>query len=77
MLIKILSIAEIVTAVLITIAILMQAKGAGLGAVFGGEGNVYRTKRGAEKILFYATIVMGVIFAGTAIAFLILQTGSA
>ncbi|MFA6588172.1 MAG: preprotein translocase subunit SecG [Patescibacteria group bacterium] len=74
MLIKILSVVEIVTAVLMTIAILMQAKGAGLGAVFGGEGNVYRTKRGAEKVLFYATIVMGVIFAGAAIAILVFQT---
>ena len=74
MLIKILSIVEIITAVLMTVAILMQAKGAGLGAVFGGEGNVYRTKRGAEKVLFYATIVMGVIFAGAAIAILVFQT---
>ncbi|RJO58953.1 preprotein translocase subunit SecG [Candidatus Parcubacteria bacterium] len=76
MLIKILSIVEIVTAVLLTATILMQAKGAGLGAVFGGEGNVYRTKRGAEKVLFMTTIVLGVIFAGTAAAILIIQTRS-
>ncbi|MEK7570421.1 MAG: preprotein translocase subunit SecG [Patescibacteria group bacterium] len=71
-----LSIVQISTVALLTVAILLQAKGAGLGAVFGGEGNVYRTKRGAEKVLFIATIVLGVIFAGSAIASLLLRNGT-
>ncbi|MDP2789616.1 MAG: preprotein translocase subunit SecG [bacterium] len=71
---RILSITEITTAVLLTIAILLQAKGAGLGAVFGGEGNVYRTKRGAERVLFFSTIVLGVLFAGAALVTLIIGT---
>lgn len=71
---KILAIAEIASAVLLTVTILLQAKGAGLGAVFGGEGNVYRTKRGAERVLFISTIVLGVIFAAAAATTLILGT---
>ncbi len=71
---KILAIVEITSAVLLTITVLLQAKGGGLGAVFGGEGNVYRTKRGAERVLFYATIALGVVFAGAAAATLILGT---
>ena len=49
-------------AVLLTAAILLQQKGSGLSATFGGEGNVYRTKRGLEKILFVSTIVLAVLF---------------
>jgi len=46
----------------------MQARGAGLGAIFGGEGNVYRTKRGMEKRIFQATIVTAILFFGVALA---------
>lgn len=54
---------QIVVAILLMIAILMQNKGGGLGGVFGGDGgNVYMTKRGFEKKLFIATIVLSVIF---------------
>lgn len=59
---KILDILQIITAVLMIAAILLQAKGTGLSGVFGGEGNVFRTKRGFEKILFYATIGLAVCF---------------
>lgn len=58
---------QIIVAILLIIAILLQAKGTGLSGVFGGEGNVYRTKRGFEKILFYATIALCMIFFGIAI----------
>lgn len=68
MLDKILSIAQIVLSILLVVAILLQARGTGLGGVFGGEGNVYRTKRGVERILFFATIVLVVLFFGVAFA---------
>jgi len=61
-------IAQIAVAVLLMAAILMQSQGTGLGASFGGEGNVYRAKRGVEKSLFYSTIVLTVIFFGLALA---------
>lgn len=49
------------------VTILIQNKGVGLSAAFGGEGNVYRTKRGAEKTIFITTIVLAVLFLVTAI----------
>lgn len=55
-------IAQITLAAILTAAILMQAKGTGLGAAFGGGGNLYRTKRGAEKILYWTTIGVAALF---------------
>lgn len=65
--IRFIDIVQIVVAILLITAILLQSKGTGLSGVFGGEGNVYRTKRGFEKILFYTTIVLSVLFFGIAI----------
>ncbi len=55
-------VAQLIIAVLLMVAILMQNRGAGLGGVFGGSGGVYLTKRGLEKKLFTATIVLAAIF---------------
>lgn len=63
-----LNIAQIILAVLLVTAILLQAKGTGLSGVFGGEGNIFRTKRGFEKILFYSTIVLAILFFAVALA---------
>jgi len=60
----ILDIIQITSAIALVISILLQNRGTGLGAAFGGEGNVYRTKRGLEKNLFKATIVLAIIFFG-------------
>lgn len=62
----VLNIVQLVIAILLIIVILVQQRGSGLGGVFGGEGNVYRTKRGAEKVLFISTIVLAVLFLGIA-----------
>lgn len=64
----ILSVIQIVVSVLLIGAILLQQRGTGLSATFGGEGNVYRTKRGLEKVIFAATIVLAVLFFGMALA---------
>lgn len=58
---------QVVISALLIIAILLQQRGTGLGAAFGGEGNMYRTKRGFEKTLYRATIILGILFFGTAI----------
>ncbi len=58
----ILSIIQLIAAILLIISVLLQNRGTGLGAAFGGEGNVYRTKRGMESFLFKATIFLAVIF---------------
>ena len=63
-----LNIAQIVVSVILVVGILLQARGTGLGATFGGDGNVYRTKRGLEKILFRSTIVFAGIFFVLAVA---------
>lgn len=52
----------IVSVAAMTITILLQSQGTGLGTSFGGEGNSYRSKRGAEKIIFNTTIIMGIVF---------------
>jgi len=64
---KILGVIQIIIAVLLTVVILMQSKGSGLGGIFGGEGNVYKSKRGLDKFLMIATIVLAVVFIGLAI----------
>jgi len=70
---QIISIFQIVLAVLITVAILLQQRGSGMGGAFGGGGASYFAKRGLEKILFIATIILSVIFVATTIASLILR----
>ena len=57
-----LTIVQLTSSLLLIIAILLQNRGTGLGGVFGGEGNVYRTKRGLEKALFSLTIALSIIF---------------
>jgi preprotein translocase subunit SecG len=56
-------IAQIVLSVAIVAAVLLQVRGGGLGGIFGQADTVYRTKRGAEKILFQLTIVLVVLLA--------------
>lgn len=50
------------SSVLMILAILLQQRGASLGAGFGSSGELYTTRRGLDKNLFEATIVMAVIF---------------
>lgn len=69
---NVITIAQVALSVLLIASILLQQQGAGLGSVFGGEGNVFRTKRGLEKILFYATIVLAVLFMASGVAGILL-----
>jgi len=71
---KTFSIIQIIISVLLVVSILLQQRGAELGSLFGGSGgdNVYRSKRGIEKFLFRATIVLAALFLGTAFAGMIL-----
>jgi preprotein translocase subunit SecG len=64
----ILNITQIAISVLLIAAVLLQQRGTGLSATFGGEGNIYRTKRGVEKVLYIGTIVLAIIFFGVALA---------
>lgn len=62
------SIIQIITAILLIILILLQNQGSGLGEVFGGDGNVFRKKRGIEKLLFQFTIITAILFFGVSLA---------
>lgn len=68
----ILNTAQIVISVLLIATILFQQRGAGLGGAFGGEGGVYFKKRGAEKMLFIAAIILSVLFVLSAIVRMVL-----
>jgi preprotein translocase subunit SecG len=50
------------SALLMTLFILMQARGASLGAGFGGSAEINTTRRGSDKTLFQLTIITGVVF---------------
>lgn len=63
---------QIIISIFLTVAILLQAQGSGLGATWSGGGETYHTRRGVEKTLFYATIVGIVAFVLTSIAQLII-----
>lgn len=62
-----LSYIQIILAVVLTISILLQQRGGGLSGTFGGTGMEYSTKRGAEKAIFYATIVLAILFFGISV----------
>jgi preprotein translocase subunit SecG len=63
-----LNIVQIVVCVLLILVILFQVKGGGLGGIFGQADSVYRTKRGVEKWLFWATIILSALFVILALA---------
>ena len=64
----IISIAQLTVVVLLIGAVLLQQKGVGLGSSFGGGDSVFTTRRGPEKIIFNATIVLSTLFIGLGIA---------
>ncbi|MBI2121614.1 MAG: preprotein translocase subunit SecG [Candidatus Sungbacteria bacterium] len=64
---------QLIVSTLLAGAILLQQRGGGLSPVLGGEGSVYRTRRGMEKTLFVGTIILAVLFFITGLLNLILQ----
>ena len=69
---NILNYSQIAIAILLIISVLLQNRGSGLGSAFGGEGNIYMTKRGAEKVIFILTIIFSVLFLGLGILRIVL-----
>lgn len=53
---------QIVISVALIVVILIQAKGSGLGSIFGGDSSIYKTRRGVEKTLYQATVGLAVAF---------------
>jgi preprotein translocase subunit SecG len=56
------NIITVVSAVLMVVTILVQNRGQSLGAAFGADSGYYRSKRGAELVVFNASIVLSVVF---------------
>lgn len=56
---------SIVSAILMTIMILLQTRGASLGAGFGGSGELFTARRGVEKSMHQFTIILAVVFIGS------------
>lgn len=67
-----LQIVMVVSAMLMIISVLLQQRGASLGAGFGGSGELYTTRRGLDKNLFEVTIFLAVAFVMSIVALLVL-----
>ena len=59
---------QIASAVLLVTAILIQARGSGMGGAFGGDSAIFTTKRGAEKTIFRITIGLAALFLAASLA---------
>lgn len=53
---------QIIVAVLLIVSILLQSRGTGLGAGFGGDGGSYYSKRGFERFLLFSSMFLTVLF---------------
>lgn len=63
--------AQIVVSIFLILSILLQQRGGSLGSILGGSG-FYTKRRGIEKKIFWATIILGIIFILLAILNLII-----
>ena len=66
---------QILLAVALIVCVLLQQTGASLGGAFGGDNFSagYNTRRGMEKNLFYATLVIGTLFALSSLGALLIK----
>ena len=62
-----LGIFQIIVSVLLTLVVLLQQRGTGLSSTFGGLAEVYSTRRGLEKTVFFLTIILGVLLVASVI----------
>ncbi len=56
------AVVQLSSAIILMLSILLQQRGTGLGNAFGGTGNVYRTKRGIEQVLYWISVVFAFLF---------------
>ncbi|MFN8638411.1 MAG: preprotein translocase subunit SecG [Dehalococcoidia bacterium] len=61
-----LSLALILVSTMLTLVVLLQAKGTGFGAALGGQDAGFRTKRGVQRTLHNITIVLAAVFISLA-----------
>jgi len=67
-------IVQIILAITLIVMVILQARGSDLGGVFGGAGGgIFRTRRGVERTLFKATILISVLFFLISLMTVVLQ----
>lgn len=70
---NVLEIALIITSVGLILSVILQSKGAGLGGLTGADtGGVFTARRGIERILFWVTIGLSVLFFALVITIIII-----
>lgn len=74
---SLLEILTFVSAFLSVLLILVQQRGATLGAGFGSSGELYTKRRGLDKSLFIATVVTVVIFVASILGLLLIPPAAA
>ncbi len=62
---------QIIVSSFLIVVILLQAKGSGLGTVFGSDASFYRSRRGIEKMFVYFTIILAFLFFVLSIALIL------
>ena len=55
-------VAQILVAIALIVAVMLQLHGGGIGGIFGQSDSVYRTRRGVEKTLLRVTIILAIVF---------------
>lgn len=68
-----LTVIQVIFAILLIATILLQQRGTGLGGVFGGEGSIYRTKRGLEKMLLWGSVGCAVLFLASSFLLVVVR----
>ena len=65
---------QIILSIILTTTIILQQTGAGVGGAFGGgDDSIRYTRRGMEKVLFYISIIVAILFTLSAFAMLVIQ----
>ncbi len=66
---------QIILSALLIACIILQRTGASLGGAFGVDNfsSGFHTRRGLERTLFYATIILGILFALSALLNLLIS----
>lgn len=53
---------QIIISISLIVIIIMQSRGGGLSTAFGGSGQIYRSRRGIEKLFAYLTVILASLF---------------
>ncbi|MDA3815367.1 MAG: preprotein translocase subunit SecG [Patescibacteria group bacterium] len=67
---------QIIISILLLISVLLQNRGSGLSATFGGDFGGFHTKRGIEKFLNISSIVLGALFITNSLLTVLISTQS-